>query len=432
MTKLGISLLRLARRSCQCYALGRFALLLLFLLTAAVAVAQDTTADYIDPRVDHRQFTALCQQLGLESTQRPLVELVFTDYNTALTDLTRKLDDQALKAGRKTVQDALAGKARIAPEDLKRMRIEVLNVYQQAFPAVDKALGDLLNGVEMLLTTEQTARFDPAVRELRRNILLHPRQAGSDYQEYAGDGVDVLLLAEIAQKQDGELHSLSADALQPILANYEQQLDAFLIQSAPAYRAGKLARKIAAIQKDAAVIHQEEQAALNRWKQLYQLNRQTVEEIAATAAAGPGELARQSWLDRFDQASFTWLYPRRKPDRQIEWVRQQKQVSAEQLQQAESIYDQYVAHRKELSRKAIEMMVRGRMEFQTMLYSMMDPTGMDDRVRRGLYEELVKNTGEQSILETTTSGALEGLLSESQRESLRDAMKKPDSAARRR
>jgi len=404
---------------------------LFLLVSAGTVAAQETAADYIEPRVDHRQFTTLCQQLGLESSQRPLVELVFTDYNNSLTDLAHKLDDQALKAGRKTVQDALAGKARIDPEQLKRMRIEVLNVYKQAWPIIDKALSDLLSGVEIVLTPEQNPQFQKAVRQLRRNVLLHPRQAGSEYQEYAGDGVDVLLLVENAQKEGGELHSISADALQGILDNYEQQLDALLQESAPAYRAGKLARKIAAIQKDSAAIHQEEHAALEWWKRLYQLNKQTVEDISA-AAADLSEISRQSWLDRFDQASFTWLYPRRKPDRQIEWIRQQKQLPTEKQQQAESIYDQYVAHRKELSRKAIELMLRGRMEFQTMLYSMMDPSGMDDRIRHTLYDELLKNTGEQSTLETTTAGALEGLFSDSQRESLRDAMKKPDSAARRR
>jgi hypothetical protein len=71
-------------------------------------------------------------------------------------------------------------------------------------------------------------------------------------------------------------------------------------------------------------------------------------------------------------------------------------------------------------------MIRARLEFQTMLYSMMDPAGMDDRVRRDLYEELLKNTGEQTNLETNAAGALESLLSASQRDALREALKKPD------
>jgi hypothetical protein len=67
-----------------------------------------------------------------------------------------------------------------------------------------------------------------------------------------------------------------------------------------------------------------------------------------------------------------------------------------------------------------------------MLYSMMNPAGMDDRIKLGLYQELLKNTGEQTNLENNTSAALEALLPDALRQSMRDALKGPDPAARRR
>ncbi|MCI0363175.1 MAG: hypothetical protein L0219_04790 [Phycisphaerales bacterium] len=397
------------------------------------ALAQQTATDYIEPRISRAQYSAFITRLHLRKDQRTIADIAFEDYSATLTDLARTFDDRANAAGRKTVQDALSGKARIKPEELRRLRADVLNVYRQVWPVADQALQDLAHSVEALLTTEQSDAFDRALRQLHREILLHPRQADGHSQEYAGDGVDVLQLVESARAEGGELAAVDPEPLQLILDAYEFQLDAFLVQSAPEHRLGRFMRDLAAIQQDAAARAQQEQAAIDRWKQLYQLNSTTVQQIGELAAASVEESHVERWYERFDRASFTWLYPRRKPDRQIEWIRQQP-LGDERLQQANSIYDRYLARRKALSRRSIDLMIRGRTELQVILYSMMDPATIsnDNRTRRELYEELVKNTGEQATLDSETSSALESLLSDSQRQSLRDAMKKPDSAARRR
>ena len=269
-----------------------------------------------------------------------------------------------------------------------------------------------------------------AVRELHRNLLLHPRQASRDFQEYAVEGVDVLLLAENAKAQSGELHALAPDAIHNVLAEYERELDALLLRQAAAHRDGKLARKIATIEKDTAAIRDLDQAALTRWKELYQLNLRAVRQIGDIAASSLGEDARRKWLDRFDQASFTWLYPRRRPDRQIDWIRQQS-LPADPREQAEATYENYLNRRRELSRQAIDIMLRARLEFQTMVYSMMDPASIDDGASRGLYEELLKNSGEQANLDSITAAALETLLNSTQREAMRKALQGPDPASRR-
>jgi hypothetical protein len=403
----------------------------MFSLAALRAMAQESAADYLEPRIHRQQFMALIQPLKLSAEQRNLAELAFGDYTAAITNLTRQFDEQALQAGRQTVQDALAGKARIAPDELKRLRVAVLRVYEQAWPAVDQALHDLLTTVEVSLTPSQEPIYQQGLRELHRKILLHPRQAASDYQEYAGDGVDMLLLAQAALGDGGELQSVGLSALQNILNAYEQQLDVILVQTASEHRSGKLLRKIAAIEKDAAAAREQEQAALQRWKQIYQLNQHTANLIGDAAAATAGEQARQQWMDRFDQACFTWLYPRKKPDRQIEWIRKQD-LSAETRQNAENIHLNYLSRRKALSRRAIELMVRGRLEFQTMIYAMMDPAGIDDRIRLSMYDELLKNSGEQASLESNTASALEAVLDDSHRQAMREALKGPDPALRKR
>lgn len=402
-------------------------------LAAKPALAQEKAADYLEPRVSRTEFAQFLQRLDMPRDTREIAEMAFDDYNDALDTLIKGVDEQALAAGRQSVQDALSGKSRLAPDELRRLRVAVLQVYSQAWPSVDKSLQDLEFSIESMLPAESSGIFQAALRALHRDIYLHPRQESSDFQEYAGDGVDVLALFRDATAETGELQNIPADSVQISLDAYELQLDALLTETAAGYRQTKLNRKVASIMKDIAAQKQEDAAALDFWKRLYELNLNTVQQIGEIASNIVSPDAKQQWLDRFDQASFTWLFPRKKPDRQIEWIRKQSdKVSPETLQKAEAAYQGYLAGRRELSRKAIDVMLRARLEFQTMLYSMMDPTGMDDRVRRGLYEDLLKNTGEQTNLENSTAATLESLLPESLRQDLRNAMKGPDPGARRR
>lgn len=391
--------------------------------------AQSAVGDFIEPRVTVQQFHQLCQHIGIDPSQRSITETLFSHYTQTLTDLTARLQQEAAAAGEQQVLDALAGRGRLSSDELAQRRIAVLRVYEQAGPVADEALADLLFGLEVILTPEQTARFPAAVRALRRAILLHPRQAASNVQEYAGDGVDVLALADEAMREGGELHGISPHALADILTQYEYELDALLVETAAAHRQGKVARRIADIEKNRQALQREQQAALKRWQQLYELNRHAVTQIGEIVRAQLGEAASQRWKERFDRASFTWLYPRRTPDRQIEWMRH-AQLDDALMQQAEAIYAEYVKKRNELSRRAIELMLRSRIEFQTILYAMMDPTSMDDRMQQSLHQELLRNTGEVTTLETHTAAMLENLLDEQTRKAMRDALKRPDSHRR--
>lgn len=407
-------------------ALGVFALLAL----AAPVLAQERARDFISPRVSKTQYQKFCQMVGLQSDQRQISNIAFTDYETELADLATRLDAQAVEVGRDRVDDSLSGKARMAADELQRLRAEVLKVYLDAGPEADAALEMLLGGIEAILTEDQTPKFEAARRWLNREVLLHPRASGASYQEYAGDGVDVLELVDEARAQSGELAALEPDALNAILNVYEDQLDQVLMETASANRDGALLRKIAGVEKDIDTLKREEAAALGRWKRLYDLNTRTVEQVAARAQQSLDARAGETFKQRYERESFAWLYPRRKPDRQIEWIRQSTLVSPDALTAAEVVYAQYVAKRDGLSRSAIGMMLKARTEFQAFLYAMMDRNSVDDRLKGGLYEELLKNTGEQSHLESTTSSQLEAVLDDKSRQELRDAMKKPDRQAR--
>ena len=412
---------RIPRRSAMLPVFALFCLILSGLITP-IARGQETAVHFLEPTIGRQHYGALCQGLDLASDQRMITQILYEDYAAAMDRLMAQADSLALKAGRQRVQDALAGKAIVPPQELRQLRTAVLRAYQQSWPECDRWLEQLINNTASILRGDQPQRFEIAVRALRRSILLHPRQAEALYPEYAGDGVDVLLLMDQATAPGGELESLDQDPLDDILLSYELQLDALLQATAADYRRGKLEARIARLQKDAEAIAAQEASAVNRWQRLYQLNVSTVRAIGDLAAETLGGRASSRWLDRFDRESFAWLFAPKKPDRQYGWIIRQN-LSDKPLAQAEEIYARYRTQRGELVRQAIEIMLRGRLEFQTMLYSMMDPTGVSDSVRRGLYQDLLKNSGELAGLETAASAELEALLSDSQRESMRRALR---------
>jgi len=396
------------------------------MLLAPLAQAQERARDFIEPRITRNQFQKFVQMIGMESAEKQIAMMAFGDYESELKDLAERLDAEALAAGRQRVDDSLSGKQRIPADDLKQLRADVYRVYLQAGPEADAAMDSLLGGVGALLSSDLAPKFDAASRWLRRDIILHPRAHAATSPDYAGDGVDVLEMTQEAQAEGGELVGVPADALNPILTAYEHDLDAVLIATGAAERQGRLLGKIAGIEKDIEAQKREEQAALARWQQLYELNTRTVNRIAALAQQHAGDKAATQWQQRYDRESFAWLYPRRKPDRQIEWIRQQTDLAADTLQKAETIYSAYTARRDGLSRSAIDMMLRARLEFQTILYAMIDKSSIASGEAQSLYDSLIKNTGEQTHLESSTSSQLEALLDEPTRQALRDAMKRPD------
>jgi hypothetical protein len=291
-------------------------------------------------------------------------------------------------------------------------------VYEQAWPETDRLLEDLTANVHSILRDEQQGQFDRNLRKVRRAVLLHPRQAEEQYPEYAGDGVDVMLLYQRASASGNELEGLDPLRVQGILDRYERLLDGLLLETAADYRRGKLESRIARLMKDSATIAEQQRAAVDRWQRLYQLNRHTVRIIGDVAGDSLGSEARREWVRRFDRASFAWLFARRKPDRQYDWVRRQD-LPEKLKSEARAIYETYRGRRGELTQQAIQIMLRARLEFHSMLYSMMDPAVLPESIPRSLYQDLLRNSGELATLESETTARLEALLTERQREQMR-------------
>jgi hypothetical protein len=387
-------------------------------LAAGVASAAETARDVVRPVLTRPQFALYASAVTMTRDQQMIADLVFGDYVSDLESLLDLADERAEAAGRSRVDRALAGKLRVPPAELREMRIGVLETYAAAVPEASALFEKLLSDLRELLLQEQRGAAANAERMLRRRVLLQPRQEGRLDQSYAGDGVDLLELVDEASRRGGELEAMRAGRLDGLLSDYATLLDALLVDSGAEWFERRLRLRMARVSRDDDAIRREEARGLEPWRRIDELNRRTAEQIGRIAAEDLGAAAQQRWLDRFDRACYPWLLGRDVVDRQADWIRRNVE-DPETVRHAESIWSTYDAARRALARRTIAIMRRGRVELRAVLYPMMEPVNPGDSARRDLYQDLLKNSGEQTTLETDARGRLEALLEGSQRQRLR-------------
>jgi hypothetical protein len=398
--------------------------LLAALSLSSVIRAEEAAKDYLSPIISRPQFAGVLDGLDLNRDATMLAELLYADYADAFTRLCRETDAAADRAGRDRVNRALAGRLIIPPDELRQLRAAVIEVYRDACVKNDALIAELFDSLEFLLMEEtDSAAIQQRLQRLRRQIVLHPRQEEAEYPEYAGDGVDVLLLLDEALADDGEFAAIDPGVFAEARRVYARSIDALLKGNARATRDGAFNLRIARLMRDREAILAQQEAAVQRWQQLYELNRSTVDHIGALAEHALGTGAKQAWKDRFAAASFTWLFSRRTPDKQYEWIMQQN-LPEEVTRQATAIHQEYQTRRRALAGKAIQIMLRGRLEFRAILNSMTDPSLLSDRVPRELYEQMLRNSGELSGLESDTADAFNALLDAQQREKMQRAIRR--------
>jgi hypothetical protein len=395
------------------------------------ATAQETAHEHLEPRVSASQFSLFLSAFEPSMDQRGILQVLFEDYTAALDDLAAATDARADAAGRREVNDAIVGSIRMDPEVLRRMRIEVLRVYQAAWPEVDQRFEQLIADSLSMLDEDRAGAAAMAVPALRRAVLLHPRARNGPGYEYAGDGVDLMTLvdaaaapgAELAAIMNGEGEAATAAraALDRVRREYEAAMDTVLRETASAVRQESMNRRIARIQADPAAVRAAEERLLQLWRRQYDTNRAAVDRIAAMLGEVGGEVAREAWLARVDEACFPWLHRPDRPDRQVDWLDRQS-LDLEVQKAVEQAYADFTARRQALRRSAIELMIRGRIEHQVILYPMMNSASITDPAQHRLFESLVRNSGEQATLARDAAAAIESALPDATRQALKRAV----------
>jgi hypothetical protein len=393
------------------------------IMAVSPAHAEESARDYFRPILTHQHFTVLSRALDLDQQQRMIAELVFSDYTDAVASMMQRADQAADEAGRQTVLEVYRGRRFLDAQQLRSLRVAVLETYMSFLPHLDEELDDLLEGVRSLLQAEQRDKLQPALQTLRRVLLLHPRQRERNSFSYAGDGVDVLELLTIAQRAEQELASLDAHLLQDVIKSYTDELDDLLVQTSAAQRENQMRMRLARIAQDAAAVREAEQHAMELWSSLYELNTATVRAIGRIAAQHLGQEVQSQWLDRYTKACFPWMFTEGRVDRQYAWLEGQGLTAAQQ-EQATRVYQAYQQRERELRMAAIELMLSARVQAQAVVYAMMDRSEITTTVARTIHTQLLHNSGELASAQAEAAAGFESLLSDEQRAAMRRAMQR--------
>ncbi|MHC5004085.1 MAG: hypothetical protein ACYTJ0_13290 [Planctomycetota bacterium] len=390
------------------------AILLAGLGGAAGPAAAESALVAIVPRLDRQGFGMLVERLELQSEQRLIAELAFVDYVAAIDELATQADAEADRIGRRRLQDALAGRVRLAPDELRRIQVGVWRAHQRMWPRSDELLQGLLDAMGGLLADEQRPAAGPAMMDLRRRLWLAPRRAGAAMPEYAGDGVDVADLLAAALAPGGELEAIDRAAITPALDEYVVRIDALLREDAAAERAGALERRIARMQADVETARRLEREAVVRWRRLYTVNEQAVAAIAGTAAARLGEEAARRWRLRWRRACFPWLHRDQRPDRLHAWMRTEA-LGVAQRERADAAYRDYAVRREALIGSTIELVLQGRLQLERLVTPTSTGSELEGPGGAELHGALLKRSGEWQALLDSATAALEAVLTPEQR-----------------
>jgi len=319
------------------------------------------------------------------------------------------------------VHDALSGRRVVDPEQLRQARLNVLEVYAEHQQDAEVHLEFLFSSIENVLNDDQRASFDEPERRLRRELYLHPLHAGRHAYEYAGEGVDIIRLIDDAQRDDGELAAMNSDRLASVVQQYERQVDALLDEYGPGIRRAQMQERIARVARDESAQREAERQAIAYWQELYDLNHRTVNEVKSIVATEVGADAAEQWIKRFDKACFPWLFSRRMPDRQYDWIARQR-LDDDQRRRIDAAYEAYRQSQWERCREAIEIMLKARHDHERIIYPMMNPTQLEGRLLE-THRRLLQLSGRMAGLEASASAELESLLTDHQRMALRRAVR---------
>jgi hypothetical protein len=408
------------------------------LATGPVAWAAMTAREAIQPAVQLQHYEALCKQLKLEREQRYVTDTIFQSYDESLGALVAQAQDKADQVGAAWLREVVSGKLRASAEQVSQWEAAALNAYAESWPAVDLMFDNLLLDLRGAVSEVSDAKFDAAARQLRRTVMLHPRQPqGAPSSSYVGDGADLTQLLEELASSRGPLPPplqgqarldaglFSSGEVATAIASYEQQLDALLRETFAAERERPLLAARAKAKRDRIDAAAAEKSAVERWHRLYQLNTSAAAQIGAllNAAASAsdsaaGETTQRLWRQKVEVAIYPWLFAEDKTDRVAAWIRRDDSVTAEQRSGADEIAGAHVAQRDQLRRAALERLVQARVQSGMMLQPLRSEVRGVDPDRLRAQQDIDAAFHELIALEAGARKNLEALLNDAQRAQL--------------
>lgn len=384
------------------------------ILAACLAVTGgDHDLSRIEPQVEREAFDVLLQTVPLDADQSLLAEVLFQDYLGELDMLAQRLDQRYEEAGAKTVEAALAGRMFVAPGRLRTLRIGVHEVGRASWSEAENLATRFIESMSAVVGPRDPGLLKGATRGLRRSMLLSPLHRDRFEETYAGDGIDLVLLASDAVAPGGELASIDMEEVAALLAVWDHSMDRLLARDAARDFNARVDLAIARIRQDRDGIRRAEAVIIAGWLPRFELTRDGIERVRHHAAAHMGEEEAGRWAMRCEEASFPWLVSRGTPEREYAWM-DRHLLDPDQKLDAGLIMGEYRSARRYLERVAIEIVLNARRTHGIMLHARLAMVTLG-RDEAALFREYLKNSGSINALDGETSTRLAAMLTHNQR-----------------
>ena len=284
-------------------------------LFAGAADPATMNADGVLPIARPAQVRACVAELQLSESAQDTVGLVVEDYEATLADAHAAMLDR-IAGARAQLDEAFAGRRRIAPDALRALRVTIAQAPASVWPRADTGLTELVDTMGVMSMQDQ-ARVNRSLATFKRKVLQASMPASKDVSA-AAIALDVEELARAAVQT--ELQGADQTMLDQALLGYRARLDSAVPAWFDQWRSASVDDAIADIGADRDTRVALMKASAARWMAGDALHGPAIEAVAAIAQQAGGEASRAAWISRVNQARYPDLYADDQLDGLRNWV----------------------------------------------------------------------------------------------------------------
>ncbi len=362
------------RVSIKCAEYGNARLCAILALISHLVMASVIAADLmpVEPVVTVERFQKACGQLALSEAQSAAAAGIFQAYLADVNMLVSKSEENQRRAG----LDKLHGShiPSIPSDEIEAMGLRVVREMRRANQELNARLGTLINDLGSILSETQAQSLPEVLRELRRETLLVP--SGQNALCYAGEGIDIVRLANVAMRPDEELSWMmddvaacsaellpeTRDAVKQALNKYAEDMDRALVDQmddAPNRAWLALLQFADSPQGKQREAHKR---IMRQWNSLFDINRRCAHAIAEATRRVCGEALAQEWLQRYYAACFPQIFRDDSVDIMVRWL-SKSESEPDKLKQHARIYESYKEKRASLRLRSIDVLIQAKLSF---------------------------------------------------------------------
>lgn len=337
--------------------------------------------------VQQADYAAMLDALGLAGDRRQIANLLFDDYTTEITELTRVTSERraevAAELRRMMKQDeALSGSTSA------RMVERVLRISREARPLSDSARRKLLDDLYVILEEREKSKWEAARRSLNRKLMLNPVHDERSVNRLADLGItiDVFAIMDDAtaiqpgKDEAGELATLFGDPAAakypPVLAaeeledvrrrareireQSERNLDGLLKRHFYEERDLYQEMRAARMSSQLSMLDRLRRRRADLWIEKHNLLSQTATLIGVLVEEACGADARRAWHERVNAAMFPTTYKPCSADLMFHWVLSEVEASEHVMNEANRQWRTYVVMREGMRKRSMELAVDAR------------------------------------------------------------------------